>query len=73
MTVLWNGYFSPCIMSLGDDCINYIKLPLFLRIFLLVLFFWETLNYNPGSLDRCLNYLFGSSQLADIGDFFDGK
>ena len=33
MTVLWNGYFSQCIMSLGDGCINCIKLPLFLRIF----------------------------------------
>ena len=76
MTVLWNGYFSQCIMSLGDGCINCIKLPLFLRIFLVVLFFGETWNYNPGSLDRCLHYLLGSSQegrtamMADIGDFF---
>ena len=42
MTVLWNGYLSQCIMSLVDGCINGIKLPLFLRIFLLVLFLGET-------------------------------
>ena len=76
MTVSWNGYFSQCIMSLVDGCINCIKLPLFLRIFLLVLFLGETWNYNPGSLDRCLHYLLRSLQegrtamMADIGDFF---
>ena len=38
VTVLWNGYFCQYIMSLGDDCIDCIKLPLFLRIFVLVFF-----------------------------------